>query len=546
MSLTRIIHKTPLYNEKSKVFEVDEVSSRFVQKVLQSRFIGEGVYGIEQFSMPGYKEVYLFTPPFDRQGKEIQKDWYFDDEDLNEISIFELRLEKPLFMPLNTEMFVDLFTTIASFDQETVFSQVLLCKRMDNWRETAITQYETYLKGNDNPLDNKFTIKIQERVLGVLCKISNFTVKRDRIEEIEQKILQNNYRFECRFILYEQKHVNSFINELTKTLQKIQLFNEISLKKVHNKKNFLKTIVNREFQSDLVNQLLSEQELYSLLGNEKLSEARVELEKPIKKSTLTQLEESRVLQKALQLMPMSEKRNTEIDETKAYKVNQAFKRVGIVKNTMKVTELYQGCSLLKIQMEMPPDLNYSKIKLVDIQAALGNQNVSIEIGDKPDTINVFLPLDNREVLYFRNVLETVEFQEFKKKHELPFIIGENVNGGFMFGCLAMMRHILVAGATGSGKSVFVNLIILSLLLNVPPEQLVLVLIDPKMVEFTQFEGFPQVKEIITDMKKAPAALDSLTIEMDNRYDILQSRSQRYSRIQRNKYRENEIYCLCRG
>jgi DNA segregation ATPase FtsK/SpoIIIE, S-DNA-T family len=186
---------------------------------------------------------------------------------------------------------------------------------------------------------------------------------------------------------------------------------------------------------------------------------------------------------------------------------------------MKVTELYQGCSLLKIQMEMPPDLNYSKIKLVDIQAALGNQNVSIEIGDKPDTINVFLPLDNREVLYFRNVLETVEFQEFKKKHELPFIIGENVNGGFMFGCLAMMRHILVAGATGSGKSVFVNLIILSLLLNVPPEQLVMVLIDPKMVEFSQFEGFPQVKEIITDMKKAPAALDSLTFEMDNRYEI---------------------------
>jgi S-DNA-T family DNA segregation ATPase FtsK/SpoIIIE len=183
--------------------------------------------------------------------------------------------------------------------------------------------------------------------------------------------------------------------------------------------------------------------------------------------------------------------------------------------------MFKGSSLLKIQFSIPQDINYTNVskKLVDIQAAMGNQNITIEIGDKPDTMNVFVPLENREVVYFRNIIETNEFQEFKKHKQLPFVIGENVNGGYLFADLTKLRHILVAGATGGGKSIFVNLIILSLLLNVPPDELAMYLIDPKMVEYTQFNGFPQVREVITDMKKANIVLSSLCIEMDKRYEI---------------------------
>jgi S-DNA-T family DNA segregation ATPase FtsK/SpoIIIE len=522
MSLTRIFNKTPLYNEKSKVYEIDAVHSRFLQQVIQSRFIGEGVYGIEQFSMPGYKESYLFTPPFDKFGNDIQKVWYFDSEDLNEISIFELRLEKPMFMPLNTEPCIDLFNTIANLEQGSVFSQVLFCKRMDNWRETAITQYETYLKGNDNPLENKFTIKIQEKMLGVLGKIGNFAVNRTPIEEMEQKILQTNYRFECRFLVYEKKHMNTFISNVENALQKLHFFNEFSLKMVNNKRNLLKLIVNREFQPYLVNQLMSEQEVYSLLGNEKLSEARVELEKPIKhKTTFSNLEKSMTLQKALQLMPFNDKRKNEIDMDKAKQLNEAFKRIGIVKSPMKVTEMYQGSSLLKVQMEMPPDMTFSKInnKTVDLHGAMANEGITIEIGDKPNTINVLIPLEKRDVVYFRNLLESEEFQEFRKNNPLPFVIGESVNGGFIFGCLSQLRHLLIAGTTGSGKSVFLNLIIICFLLTIPPDELSLYLIDPKKIELTNFDGFPQVKHIITDMKKATGLLFSLCEEMENRYEL---------------------------
>lgn len=523
MSLTRIINKTPLINEKSNVYEVDQIDNNLLNQIIQSRFIGEGVYGIEQFSISDYKEQYLFTPQFDKfHLPPIQKEWKLS-EDMKELTAYELVLDKPMFMALDVKQYINLFKSISDIKDTSVITQVLICKRQDNWRELAITQYEQFLKGNDYPMESKFAIKFQDRFLKVLTTISNFNVKRDPIQEIEDKILQNNYRFEARFVIFEEEKVNHFVSEMEKNLVKLNLFNELRLKKVQNKKGFIKFIENREFQGDLVNQLLSEQEVYSLLSDKPTSTIqKVELPTPIKQqSVIRNIEDSMLLQKAIQLMPFSENKNVEIDESKAQQINQAFKRVGIVDKPLKVTEMYQGCSLLKVQLKVPPEITYTKIsrKIEDIQGAMGNQNINIEIGDQPDTINVFLPLDNRDVLYFRNVLESAEFQEFKKDNQLPFIIGENVNGGYMFADLTKLRHILVAGATGGGKSIFVNLIILSLLLNVPPNELVMYLIDPKMVEFTQFKRFIQVKEVITDMKKANATLSSLCEEMDNRYEI---------------------------
>jgi S-DNA-T family DNA segregation ATPase FtsK/SpoIIIE len=547
MSLTRILNKTPVINEKCNVYELDQIDSNLLSQITQSRFVADGVFGIEQYSIDDYMEQYLYSPSFEKYPlPACEKEWQFD---IKEVSVYELVLEKQMFLPLDTKQFVDLFNSISEIYDVSVFTQVLICKRLDNWRETAISQYESFLKGNENPFMSKLSIKLQEKVLNVVNKISNFSVVRDPIEEIENKILQPNYRFECRFVLFEDKYIDKFVQKMNKNLKKLTFFNEISLKKVQNKRKMLKFIENRELQVELVNQLLSESEIYSLLCSNKPSTVtKVELEKPVKQqSVVRNLEESMQLQTATQLMPFSENKNVEIDQSKADQINQAFKRVGIVKKSLKVTEMYQGCSLLKVQMQIPTDITYTNIskKLVDIQAALGNQNVSIEIGDKPDTINVFLPLEDRDVLYFRNVLESAEFQEYKKSNNLPIIIGENVNGGYMFADLTKLRHMLVAGATGGGKSIFVNLIILSLLLNVPPDMLTMYLIDPKMVEFTQFNGFPQVRSVITDMKKANSVLSSLCDEMDRRYEIFSKAGVRdiqgYNELDNKKM--NYIVCV---
>jgi DNA segregation ATPase FtsK/SpoIIIE, S-DNA-T family len=521
MSLSMMINKTPLSNKKSNIYELDQFGHNLLQQLTQSRFSGEGVFCLEQLSMPDYSEQYLITPSFDKYtNKPTDKVWNLK-EDVKEAVVFELVLEKPSFMPLDTTQFIDLFNQILTIPQGSVLTQVLFCKRLDNWREVAISQYEQFLKGNENPLSSKFTIKLQEKVLNVFAKFNNFQVKRDPIEEIEQKILQNNYRFECRFVLFEEKYTNIFVSEIQKILQKLNLFNEFVVKKVRNVRNFVKFIENREFQVELVNQLLSEEELYSLLCDTKSSvTTKVELEKPVKQqSVLRNLEDSMLLQRATQLMPFKERENKETEIAKAELVNKAFKRVGIVTKSLKISEVYQGSTLLKVQMIIPPDITFTQIKkkLVDVQAAMGNEGVSIEIGDKPDTINVFIPLEQREVLYFRQLLESEEFQQFKKDHPLPFIIGENANGGFMFHDLSELRHLLITGATGSGKSVFVNLLLLSLILCVPPDELSMYLIDPKQVEYSMFDGFPQVKKIITDMSEANKLLESLCMEMENRY-----------------------------
>jgi S-DNA-T family DNA segregation ATPase FtsK/SpoIIIE len=158
MSLTRILNKTPIANEKSNVYEIENVDSQLITQILQSRFVGEGVYCLEQFSMPDYKENYLITPSFDKHnGTTTDKEWNFKGEDIKELTMFELVLEKPMFMPLDTKQVIDLFNNLPN---TTVFTQVLLCKRLDNWRENAIHQYTSYLNGNDSPTKRLKNLKI--------------------------------------------------------------------------------------------------------------------------------------------------------------------------------------------------------------------------------------------------------------------------------------------------------------------------------------------------------------------------------------------------
>jgi DNA segregation ATPase FtsK/SpoIIIE, S-DNA-T family len=526
MSFSRLIHKTPLANEKNNAYNITEFSCNFLQKILQSRFIGEGVYGLEKYWAPvlDYMDEYMIAPPFDIKEEKFTSGTTFEHEDINNIALFQLSLEEPMFMPLNTKYFINLFKSVENFSYTDIFTQILFCKRQDNWRELAITQYESYLKGIDRPLEGKFSIKLQEKILSALYQMNRYQVNRSQVIEMEEKILQSNFRFECRFLVYEDKYAGEFTSYLKKLLVNLQHFNKFEIKKIGNKQkqNFLILMENRQFQTEFVNQLLSEKEMYSFLCNSNPFDVqKEEFEKPINPGSVpNNLEVDKVLQEASHIMPKSLNKRMATNESQIRAINQALMRVGIVSQPLQVTEIYQGASLLKVQMKIPPEITYTAItkRLVDIQAAMGNTNITVEIGDKPDTINIFIPLDKRESLYFNSLLKSVEFQKFKNENILPFIIGENLNGDYIFACLTKLRHLLVAGTTGSGKSVFLNLIILCLILSVPPEQLVLYLIDPKMVEFYQFKEFPQVKDVIVDMRKANGILISLVEEMDKRYE----------------------------
>ncbi|PKR82877.1 FtsK/SpoIIIE domain-containing protein [Heyndrickxia camelliae] len=524
MSITRIINKTPIQNKNQNIYEVEEINSHTLRKIFDTRFNGEGVYCMESYAANDYIEKYLVTPSFDKfyEYSPTNKEWDFQGESIKDLSVYELVLSNPLFMPLDTKQFVNLFEVVQQMKHTPILIQILFCKRLDNWREEAIGMYEDWRSGNDDPFSNKTLRGLQNKALNVLNRMGGFNLKRNSIKEMEEKILSHGYRMECRFVVYENKYEKQFEELIKKEIVKLNLFNELKLIKVQNKKVLLKEIENRSFQVTSQNQLYSEQEIFSLLSDKQIEMKSVELNQPVKTSSITkQMNESIQLQYLYKLMPTSENRKREVDETKAELVNNALKRVGIVKKALKVNDIKQGATIQKIQFVIPPEINYTTIKkkLEDIQGAMGDKGITIDIGDKPDTINVYVPLDNRDVVYFRTILESEEFQRFREKHTLPFIVGENVDGDYLFGDLTELRHILIAGTTGSGKSVFMNLIILCLILSVPADEMMLYLIDPKLVELAQFNGFPHVRSIIADMKRAQSLLSSLCDEMDKRYEV---------------------------
>jgi DNA segregation ATPase FtsK/SpoIIIE, S-DNA-T family len=540
-----MINKTPTENEYTNVYEIEKVDKNLITKLIKSRFIGDGVYTIEQLSLVDYKELYLTSPSFDKYNfKQSNKEWTFNEG----CDAYELILEKPMFMPLDVEQFVGLFESLSEIEYP-IFTQVLFCNRTDNWREDAIHLYDQFLKGNEHPIDNKMIVKMQENFLKVLSKVGNFNMKREPIEEIDNKILQNNYRFECRIIILDNEDSNKYIKQIYEKLSDLNLFNRLVLKQSEKPNFLLESINNRKFQSEYVNQLLSEQELYSLLCKEGVDKSEA-ISKPSGKlkslSLPSTMQKTHSSLSGVKYLPLKEKVNEEVDNETLEQLKFAFKRVNITKDKLEILDVFQGTTLTKVKIKIPNNVNYSSIQknLKNIQAAIGNENISIEIGDQPDTVNFYLPRKNRDALYLRNILESDSFQEHCKNANLPFVIGENVSGEVLFGCLSDLKHLMVAGATGSGKSVFLNVILICLLLSVEPELLNIVLIDPKKVEFSNYRGFPQVSKIVTEPVEAVMMLDSLCVEMERRYSLFAKSG--YRNIdQYNRNNEKEIpYIVC--
>lgn len=182
--------------------------------------------------------------------------------------------------------------------------------------------------------------------------------------------------------------------------------------------------------------------------------------------------------------------------------------------------------------EIVPDagIKISRIKNLEDDIALSLAALGIRIiAPIPGkgTIGIEVPNKNREMVSIRSVLSTERFQKSDK--ELPIAIGKTISNELMVVDLTKMPHILVAGATGQGKSVGLNVILTSLLYKKHPSQLKFILVDPKKVEMSLFSKIerhylaklPNSEEaIITDTKKVVYTLNSLCIEMENRYEIL--------------------------
>lgn len=187
----------------------------------------------------------------------------------------------------------------------------------------------------------------------------------------------------------------------------------------------------------------------------------------------------------------------------------------------KIINISQGPSVTRYELQPNAGVKVSRIVSLadDIALNLAATGVRIE-APIPGKAAVGIEVPNKEVkpVRFRDVIETDEFRNHQSK--LAFAVGKDVSGKTIVGDIAKMPHLLIAGATGSGKSVCINTLIASILYKSSPEEVKLLMIDPKVVELGIYNGIPHLLiPVVTDPKKAAGALSWAVVEMTSRYNL---------------------------
>ena len=170
------------------------------------------------------------------------------------------------------------------------------------------------------------------------------------------------------------------------------------------------------------------------------------------------------------------------------------------------------------ELEPAPGIKSSRVISLADDIARSMSAISARVAVVPgrNAIGIELPNQNRETVYFREMLASSDFEKMKGK--LPICLGKTIGGEPVIADLARMPHLLIAGTTGSGKSVGINTFILSLLYQMTPEQCRMIMIDPKMLELSIYDGIPHLlTPVVTDPQKAVVALKWAVREMEDRY-----------------------------
>lgn len=207
----------------------------------------------------------------------------------------------------------------------------------------------------------------------------------------------------------------------------------------------------------------------------------------------------------------------------------------------KVISACHGPAVTRYDLEPAPGVKVSKITNLAEDIALKLATTSVRIEPVPGKAAIGIEIPNRilESVQLRDVLENPAFQEAKSK--LTVGLGMDISGQAIFADIGKMPHLLVAGATGSGKSVCINTLISSILFKAAPDEVKFILIDPKMVELSNYNGIPHLMvPVVTDPKKASSVLNWAVQEMEKRYAVFASHSVRDIKSFNRRYVEEKM------
>lgn len=184
----------------------------------------------------------------------------------------------------------------------------------------------------------------------------------------------------------------------------------------------------------------------------------------------------------------------------------------------QIVGIVRGPSVTRFELTIPRGIKISKVTALADDIALSLGAVSVRIAPIPDKVAVGIEVPNKNVttVFIRDCISSQAFLDAKSK--ISFAVGKDITGASVIADIGKMPHLLIAGTTGSGKSVCINSMLISLLYKASPEEVRLIMIDPKMVELGNYNGIPHLLiPVVTDPKKAAGALNWAVGEMEQRY-----------------------------
>ena len=322
---------------------------------------------------------------------------------------------------------------------------------------------------------------------------------------------------------------NSFLNDLTNYNQTVSYYFLILITSIlflisvnFNPNNFylfLKEIYesknkkNYTNEDEIINEYIPQDEIKNLI-QEDLPIIKAE-KNEIKEKLKFKLPDISLLELPLKKQEGNLKKNEHNDSKFLEKILLDF---GVNGNIKKVS---QGPVVTLNEFEPAAGVKVSKIINLSDDIARNTSSESARIATIPgsNTIGIELPNLSRENVFLGEIINSTDFK--KKDAKLPIALGKNISGTPIVSDLASMPHLLIAGTTGSGKSVCINTIILSLLYRHTPDKCKFILIDPKMLELSTYEAVPHLLcPVITEAKKAASVLGWVVKEMENRYKLM--------------------------
>ncbi|HHW56605.1 MAG TPA: DNA translocase FtsK [Clostridia bacterium] len=225
---------------------------------------------------------------------------------------------------------------------------------------------------------------------------------------------------------------------------------------------------------------------------------------------------------------------------KARKIEETLRNFGVEAKVIQVTK---GPAITRFELQPSAGVKVSRIISLtdDIALSLAASSVRIEapIPGK-SAIGIEVPNEKITPVYLREIIDSKKFRNFKS--ELAIGLGKDIAGNIVIADLSKMPHLLIAGATGSGKSVCINSLIISLLYKASPQHVKMILVDPKVVELNIYNGIPHLlTPVVTNPKKAAEVLNWAVQEMTRRYNLFAQQGVRDIDSYNEKYKENNLY-----